>query len=69
MNAGDTGDRQPWWKPAPLSYVVAALAAWCVVAGLIGVHGCVTGNDAAGNGMATGSLHGLSEAGLQITAS
>lgn len=68
MTAGDTSDRQPWWKPAPLSYVMAALAAWCTILGWIGLHGRVTGNDAAGNGMATGFLHGFAQAGLEFTA-
>lgn len=51
-----------------MSYVMAALAVWCAVLGWIGLHGHVTGNDAAGNGMATDFLHGFAEAGMEFTA-
>lgn len=51
-----------------MSYVMAALAVWCIVLGWIGLHGYVTGNDAAGNGMATSFLHGFAEAGLEFIA-
>ncbi len=45
-----------------------ALSCWCVVLGWIGLHRQVTSSDLAGNGMATGFIHGYAEAGLQLTA-
>ncbi len=57
-----------WWKPRPLTYAVFALTAWCTGLGWIGLHRQVTGNDPAGNGMATGFVHGFAEVGLQATA-
>jgi hypothetical protein len=55
-------------KPTPLTYVVWVLAGWCATLGWIGLHTQVTSNDAAGNGMATGFVHGFAEAELQFTA-
>jgi hypothetical protein len=54
-------------KPTPLTYVAWVLAGWCATLGWIGLHTHVTSNDAAGNGMATGFVHGFAEAGLQLT--
>ncbi len=65
---GSMATPEPRWKPRPLTYAVFALATWCAVLGWIGLHRQVTGNDAAGNGMATGFVHGFAEVGLQATA-
>lgn len=54
-------------KPEPLTYIAWVLAGWCGGLGWIGLHTRVTSNDAAGNGMATGFVHGFAEAGLQCT--
>jgi hypothetical protein len=45
-----------------------ALTCWCAVLGWIGLHRQVTGSDSAGNGMATGFIHGFAEAGLELAA-
>jgi hypothetical protein len=57
-------DRSPWWKPGPLTYAMWAVVAWCCVFGWLGLHAEITGNDAAGNGMATGLTNMAAGAGL-----
>jgi predicted MFS family arabinose efflux permease len=56
-----------WWKPRPLTFAMLALAGWCVIVGWIAMHRQITGSDPAGNGMATGFVHGFVEAGVQLT--
>jgi hypothetical protein len=68
MNVRDTENKLSCWKPAPLTYVMAALAGWCAVLRWLGFHRQVTSSDPAGNGMATGFVHGFAEVGLQATA-
>jgi hypothetical protein len=68
VNAGETGRPRRWWKLSAMTYVVAVLFAWCVVLSWIGLHRQVTSSDPAGNGMATGFLHGFAEAGVELAA-
>lgn len=68
MTAGGIGRQRRWWKPAPLTYVMAALSVWCVILGRIGLHRQITSSDPAGNGMATAFFQGLAEFGLELTA-
>jgi hypothetical protein len=56
-----------WWKPRPLTFVMLGLTGWCVILGSIAMHRQVAGSDPAGNGMATGFVHGFGEAGIQLT--
>lgn len=49
-----------------MTYVMWAMLTWCCVVGIIGMNVTISGNDAAGNGMATGIARGV--AGIALIA-
>ncbi len=49
----------PWWRPEPLTWGMWLLAAWCAIAGTIGLNTRITDSDPAGNGIGTGMVQGL----------
>jgi hypothetical protein len=49
-----------------MTYVMWGMLAWCCVVGAVGMNITISGNDAAGNGMATGMVRGMAGAALVV---